>query len=119
MLDLDLRTSIILKAIFKSHAPLVEVWAFGSRISRKAHATSDLDLVMRTPGALDQPILNVAEIQSAIEDSSVPLLVDLHDWALLPQTLQREIEIAHCVFTSPVLSSPATAARRTEAHHEQ
>lgn len=119
MLDLDLRTSIILKAIFKSHAPLVEVWAFGSRVSGRAHVTSDLDLVMRTPGSLDQPIPNVAEIQSAIEDSSVPLLVDLHDWALLPQALQREIEMEHCVFSSPTLSSLSPAVQRTEAHHEQ
>lgn len=104
MLDLEPRSSIILKAIIRSHMPNAEVWAFGSRVTRKAHAASDLDLVIRTPGALHQPASNMATLQSAIEESSVPFLVDLHDWALLPQAFQMEIEREHCVFVSPAVN---------------
>ena len=106
MLDLDPRSAIILKALIRSHVPFAEVWAFGSRVTRKAHAGSDLDLLIRTPGALHQPVPNLAGLKSAIEESSVPLLVDLHDWALLPGPFQKEIERAHVVFVTPLLNAP-------------
>ena len=102
MLDLEPRTSIILKAIFRNHAPLAEVWAFGNRITSRAHASSDLHLVIRTPGALDQPVSNLADLQRAISKSSVPLFVDLHDWAAMPEAFQTKLEREHYIFLSPV-----------------
>jgi uncharacterized protein len=119
MLDLDPRSSAILKAIFTRYAPLAEVWAFGSRVSGKAHGASDLDLLIRTPSALHQPITNMPDLQSAIEESSVPFLVDLHDWALLPAALRRGIEQAHCLFLSPGLCGFTHEPSPPEVQFEQ
>lgn len=97
MIDLRPRDAIVLKAIFRTYAPLAEVWAYGSRVSGKGHAASDLDLAVRNTTALDVPATNLATLRSAIEDSSLPLLVDLHDWALLPETFRRHISNSHSV----------------------
>lgn len=119
MIDIEPRSAIILKAILRTHVPSAEIWAFGSRVVRRAHAASDLDLVIRTPGALHQPVTNMADLQCAIEDSSVPFIVDLHDWALLPPTFQRQIEQSHIVFLTPVIGPSNSAATITPAIHEQ
>ena len=119
MIDIEPRTAILLKAILRTYVPSAEIWAFGSRVVGKAHASSDLDLVVRSPGALDRPVANMGELYSAIEESSVPFIVDLHDWALLPPAFQRQIEQSHIVFLAPVLGSSNSAATITLAIHEQ
>ena len=42
-------------ALLRTFVPAAQVWAYGSRISGKAHEGSDLDLVLRNPSALDKP----------------------------------------------------------------
>ena len=80
-----------LEALLSEHAPGVEVWAYGSRVTGEGHEASDLDLVLRslTLEPLDGGFYDLLE---AIEKSNIPILVQVHDWARLPESFHREIE---------------------------
>ena len=71
--------------------PGVEVWAYGSRVNGESHDGSDLDLVLRGP-ALEPLNGGFYDLVEAIEKSNVPILVQAHDWAMLPESFHREIE---------------------------
>ena len=51
---------------------LTQVWAYGSRISGKAHEGSDLDLVLRNPSALDKPSSEIDRLRTAFRESDIP-----------------------------------------------
>ena len=78
--------------IFSEIEMPIEVWAYGSRVNGSAHEGSDLDLVLRTKDlkALDPILFN--EISSKIRDSNIPILVELRDWAILPESFHKRIE---------------------------
>ena len=80
-----------LEALLRQHVPGVEVWAYGSRVNGESHEGSDLDLALRGPGLepLDGGFYDLLE---AIEKSDIPILVQAHDWAMLPESFHREIE---------------------------
>ena len=83
--------------LLRTVAPHAEVWAYGSRVSGKAHSGSDLDLVVRTPGALHQPCPETDRLRTALRESDIPILVDVHDWALLPESFQKEIAAGYII----------------------
>lgn len=78
--------------------PNAEVWAYGSRISGRAHPGSDLDLVVRIPGALQQPSPKVDHLRTALRESDIPILIDVHDWALLPDAFREKIKSNYILF---------------------
>lgn len=104
MINLKPRDATTLKAIFQTYAPFAQVWAYGSRVTGQGHETSDLDLVIRNAGALETPLASLAALRNAIEASSLPFLVDLHDWALLPTGHRQQIADHHVVLITPVQS---------------
>jgi len=85
------------KAILKQHAPKLEIWVYGSRINGNSHEASDLDLVIRNRDNLEQPINHLAQLKQAFIDSNIPILIDLMDWACLPESYRKEIEKQHWV----------------------
>ena len=95
-LDLPRRHRRIVEGLLREHVPEAEVWAYGSRVNGESHEGSDLDLVVRGPKLepLGGGFLNLVE---AIEESDIPILVQVHDWARLPEGFQREIEQNHVV----------------------
>ena len=90
-LDLPCRYRERLQELLKDHVPDAEVWAYGSRVNGESHEASDLDLVIRGPALepLGAEFLNLVE---AIEKSSIPILVELLDWARLPESFHKEIQ---------------------------
>ncbi len=80
-----------LQIIIHAVLPLYEVWAFGSRVKHQAHSGSDLDLVIRNPTQLDKPCVQLAAFKSALEDSNIPILIDVVDWARIPEAFREEI----------------------------
>ena len=80
-----------LEALLREHVPDVEVWTYGSRINGESHEGSDLDLVLRGP-ALEPLDGGFYDLLEAIEKSNIPILVQAHDWAMLPESFHREIE---------------------------
>ncbi len=110
MLELDLpeRYRQELLELLQAFVPEAEVWAYGSRISGHSHATSDLDLVLRNPEDLKKSFFfDLIKLEDAIRESSLPILVDVLDWARIPQTFRDEIQRAHVVFFSPRCSVSA------------
>ena len=80
-----------LEALLREHVPDAEVWAYGSRVNGRSHDGSDLDLVLRGPG-LEPLSYEYLELVEALEQSNIPILVQAHDWARLPESFHREIE---------------------------
>lgn len=78
--------------IFSSVKTPMEVWAYGSRISGSAHDGSDLDLVVRSQNLKPLPNEIYIELCEKIRDSNIPILVELRDWALLPDFFHKNIE---------------------------
>ena len=96
-LDLPSRYRDQLVTLLRKHVPDAEVWAYGSRVNGKSHEGSDLDLVVRGQDLKPLPTGQLADLIEAIEQSNVPILVQAHDWARLPESFHREIEREHVV----------------------
>ena len=109
-IDLPTHYLALLQALFARHVPEVEVWAFGSRVTGDAHEGSDLDLVVRNPQDLTASVAGWYDLKEAIQNSMLPILVDVHDWAHLPLAFHQEIA-AHYV----VLQHPARPVDTPEA----
>ena len=77
-------------AIFQP-IPNIEVWAYGSRVNGTAHEGSDLDLVIRTADLKELPLSQFLELKQKIQESNIPIVVELFDWARLPQTFKQNI----------------------------
>jgi predicted nucleotidyltransferase len=90
----------ILTAIFSEVSIPIEVWAYGSRVTGEAHEGSDLDLVMRTATLERVPIDIFSDVKEKILVSRIPILVELFDWARLPDSFHKNIEAMHEVLYS-------------------
>ena len=90
-LNLPLRYRCILEALLREHVPDAEVWAYGCRVTGESHDDSDLELVVRGPELkpLGDDFFGLLD---ALEKSNIPILVQVHDWARLPESFHREIE---------------------------
>ena len=84
-------------ALLHKHLPGVEVWAYGSRVNGQSHEGSDLDLALRGPRLAEIDTSRLADFIEALQDSTIPFLVEVRDWARLPTRFHHEIERAHVV----------------------
>lgn len=91
----------ILLKLLAEHTPQAEVWAFGSRVNGTGHEGSDLDIVLRNPADLCRTSTGYAELSAALEESTLPILVELHDWARLPPAFHTEISRSYQVLQAP------------------
>ncbi len=105
-LDLPLRYRERLEALLSEHVPDAEVWAYGSRVSGESHEASDLDLVLRSP-TLEPLGVEFLDLKEAIEKSNIPILVQTHDWARLPESFHREIERDYVVVRERPKQTPS------------
>lgn len=90
----------ILRTLLAEHVPGTEAWAYGSRVSGEAHEGSDLDIVLRNALDLSQDVPAWLELKEALQDSTLPMLVDVHVWSRLPESFHRNIERAYVVLQS-------------------
>ena len=97
-LHLSARHRATIEALLRKHLPDVEVWAYGSRVNGQSHDGSDLDLVLRGPGLAKIDVSRLADFMEAVGSSTIPFLVEAHDWASLPERFHRQIERDHVVF---------------------
>lgn len=96
-LALSARHLAELRTLLERHVPDAEVWAFGSRVTGGAHEGSDLDLVLRNAQDTTQPVAGLADLCEAIQSGGLPMLVEVHDWAQVPQAFCAAIERGHVV----------------------
>ena len=92
-----------IEALLHKHLPDVEVWAYGSRVNGRSHDGSDLDLVLRGPKLAEIDTSRIVDFIEALQDSTIPFLVEARDWARLPESFHREIERAHAVLAVAAL----------------
>ena len=59
-----------------------------------------MDLVLRTPN-LEPLGPEFSKLVEALEESNIPILVQVHDWARLPKSFHREIQRAYVVLQPP------------------
>ena len=89
-----------LVAIFAIPELPFEVWAYGSRVNGDAHEGSNLDLLIRSHDLQKLPIDVLLDLKDKIQQSNIPIVVELFDWARLPQSFHRKIEAQHEVLFS-------------------
>jgi predicted nucleotidyltransferase len=87
----------ILQALLLQWVPHAEVWAYGSRVTGGAHEGSDLDLVLRNLVDLTQDVVGWVELNEALQNSMLPMLVEVHLWSRLPEAFYRNIEASYVV----------------------
>lgn len=78
----------ILTDIFDQYCPNAEIWAYGSRVNGNAHEASDLDLVVKNFNSKEAIL---SELKILINDSNIPILVDINEFNYLPESFQKEI----------------------------
>ena len=115
-LDLPRRYRDRIEALLREHVPSVEVWAYGSRVNGRSHEGSDLDLVLRGPDLQRIPSSQLLDLTEALEESNVPILVQAHDWAELPESLHREIEREYVVLAGGAWRKVPLPEQRAIAH---
>lgn len=95
----DYREQVV--SILSRNIPGIEVWAYGSRVDGSNHDASDLDLVLRTPDLTRVSVNAISRLHDAFDESNLPIIVDIHDWALLPEEYHEEIERGYYVLAKP------------------
>jgi DNA polymerase sigma len=96
-LQLSPRHLALLRELLLRHLPDAEILAYGSRVTGQGHAASDLDLVVRNPRHPEIESNGLSTLLAALNESNLPLRVDIVDWARIPESFQREIEAAFVV----------------------
>ena len=97
-LHLETRHKTEIERLIKHHLPDVEVWAYGSRTNGGSHEGSDLNLVLRTHDLAPVNYKSYLALKETLTASSIPILVEIRDWAYLPESFHGEIEKGHIVF---------------------
>ncbi len=101
--------------IFSGVSVPIEIWAYGSRVKGTAHGGSDLDLVVLTPDRKKLSADILADLREKIRESNIPILVELFDWARLPESFHKNIDACHEVLFSFSLSK----AREPEPEYKK
>lgn len=97
LLQLPAKHLHTLQALLAQHVPQATVWAYGSRVMGGAHDGSDLDLVLRNPADLTQDVAGCVALTQALQDSTLPILVEVHLWPRLPAAFHPNIEAGYVV----------------------
>ena len=95
----DYREQVV--SILSRNTPGLEVWAYGSRVDGSNHDASDLDLALRTPDLTPVSVNAISRLRDAFDESNLPIIVDIHDWARLPEEYREEIERNFYVLAMP------------------
>ncbi len=90
MVDLSCRDLTTIKRILTRFVPECEVRAFGSRIAGNARDNSDLDLVVVGPDKVSRRTLS--SLRRELEESPVPVTVDVLDWHRISPEFRNNIE---------------------------
>lgn len=70
--------------------PNAEVWAGKPHIRKSAFRKRSCSCRPHTTGALHHPSLKADHLRTALRESDIPILIVVHDWALLLGRLPRE-----------------------------
>jgi uncharacterized protein len=88
--------------IFSSVDYPMDILAYGSRVNGDAHSGSDLDLAVRGKNSQSLPVDVFSNLFKKIQDSNIPILVDIKDFYSLPSKFRENIESKCEVFYTSV-----------------
>jgi len=88
----------VLRAVFRQVCPAATIVAFGSRVKGEAHNGSDLDLAVLSWGGQKECLTG---LKNALEDSTLPFLTDIVDFAKVPPAFQQEINKKNVIVYTP------------------
>jgi uncharacterized protein len=89
MIELKPQYIQLTQTILSAHLPRAQLQAFGSRTTGLAKPFSDLDLAVLDDERFSDRELATAS--NALEESDLPIRVDLVRWSQLPQSLRSVI----------------------------
>ena len=102
MIDLPPTHLDTLRSILAQHVPECEVRVFGSRVNGRAKPYSDIDLALVGPARLGGDQLR--RLKEALEESDLPMRVDVLDWAGITSGFQQVIARKYEVIQAPTVS---------------
>ena len=91
----------------------VEIWAYGSRVDGTAHETSDLDLVLRSKDLKPIPTMELTDFELAVAESNIPILVQIFDWARIPESFHKNILNNYEILKPPNRTKPMKPSQLT------
>jgi predicted nucleotidyltransferase len=107
MIDLAPQQLATVRHLLAAHVPECEVRAFGSRVTGKPKPYSDLDLVLIGPARL--PTGRLAAVREALQESDLPIRVDVLDWHAIPESFRQIIAAGFEVLQTPTQAGTESA----------
>ena len=92
LIDISPENWQIVREILQRYVPDREVWAFGSRAKWTAKEFSDLDLAII--GDTPLSIALTADMKEAFQESALPFMIDIVDWASITPSFRQVIQAA-------------------------
>ena len=102
MIDLPPAHLNTLRSILARHVPECEVRVFGSRANGTAKPYSDIDLALVGPARLGGEQLRL--LKEELEESDLPMRVDVLDWAGISSSFQQVIARKYEIIQAPTVS---------------
>lgn len=90
MIDLAPNDLALIRRLLATYLPGVVAWAFGSRVEGRAKPFSDLDLALHL-----SPSTDLEPLRSALEESDLPIRVDMAIYGDLPAGLREKVDRVH------------------------
>ncbi len=92
MIHLSAHQRVVIQTLLAEYVPQMSVLAYGSRVNGASHEASDLDLVVMDPVDPTRAQARMGALREAFRESSLPISIDLVDWARIPETFREEIQ---------------------------
>lgn len=90
MIDLDPENLAILKELITEYLPDCEIRVFGSRIHGTAKPYSDIDIALKCAEPIDRRTMS--RLKEALQESTIPIRVDVLDWESISEEFRGVIE---------------------------
>lgn len=90
MIDLSPEALSLLKQLITAHIPKCEIRVFGSRVNGTAKPYSDIDIAVKCTEPIERKKLN--RLKEALQESTLPIRVDVLDWYSISEEFRRVIE---------------------------
>lgn len=87
-----------LVAIIRRHLPDVKLYLFGSRARSNYQQGADIDIALDGGGPLNRMVM--AKINADIEESTIPIVVDVVDFYRVSDSMREEIIREGILWTS-------------------
>lgn len=90
MIDLSTENLTLLKQLITEHIQGCEIRVFGSRIHGTAKPYSDIDIAIKCAEPIDRHIMRA--LKEALQESKLPIRVDVLDWYSISEEFRGVIE---------------------------